>query len=56
MNKPRFNKEFYKRNILKMYGDNPPTRRMMMVVELSMDKNDRYTWEEFLGIFDFLVA
>lgn len=54
--KSKFNKTFYKNQLIKIYGDNPPTRKMMMVVELSMDKNDKYTWEEFLSIFDFLVA
>jgi hypothetical protein len=39
-----------------MFGDNPPSRRIKMVIDLSMKPTDRYTWDEFIGIFDFVTT
>jgi len=51
---PRFNKRFYKKQILKTYGDNKASRKIMMVIDLNMSDKDRYSWNEFVSIFQFI--
>ena len=51
---PRFNKRFYKKQILKTYGDNKASRRIMMVIDLNMSDKDHYSWNEFVSIFQFI--
>jgi hypothetical protein len=49
----KFNKSFYKTQLLKIYGDKPTTRKMMMYVDLTMKDREYYTWNEFVSIFSF---